>query len=165
MKAIALSLILALISLGAQAQTFEVPQNYKFENAKDYDTYEKDIVNCVNWLITTPIHEQKFKRQEANAFLFKWVSGSPKAHVEIKETIVNFADNPDLLIIFVGGWVKNSIESGDYNNKIAGVTAGLTSVMDFYAKNKALMDKQKGIEKYIKMREKGTLKEYIEKNA
>ncbi len=165
MKAIGLVLILTMISLGAVAQDFEIPKNVKLETAKDYDDNEGNVVNAVNWLAKTPINEQKDKRKEVSAFLFKWISGSSKVHIEIKEEIVNFMDNGDLLMIFMGSWTKYSIESNDFNDKVKGTTAGIEAVIDFYTVNKEQISKNKGVEKYLKMKEKGTLKEYIERNA
>ena len=165
MKTIGLALILTTLFLGVNAQAFEVPKNYKLESAEDYDSHEKDIINCVNWLANTPVNEQADKRKEANAFLLKWVSGSSKVHIELKQEIATFMDDGDLLMIFMGSWTKYSIESGDFNNKVKGTTAGIESVIDFYTKNKGMISKNKGVEKYLKMKEKGTLKEYIEKNA
>ncbi|MCZ8020508.1 MAG: hypothetical protein O9302_08310 [Cyclobacteriaceae bacterium] len=164
MKTIKLTLILTVLSFGTFAQTFEIP-NYKLQNAEDYDTSENDIVNCVDWLMKTPINDQVDKRKDANAFLMKWISGSPKVHIEIKQEIVTFMDSPDLLMIFIGTWAKYSIESKDFNNKINGTMTGIESVIDFYTKNKGQISKNKGVEKYIKMKEKGTLKEYVEKNS
>jgi hypothetical protein len=165
MKTIRLTLILTIFSFGVFAQDFEVPKNYKLENEKDYDTYEADVVNCVDWLIKTPVNEQGDKRKEANAFLLKWVSGSSKVHIEIKQEIVTFMDSGELLMVFMGSWTKYSLESKDFNNKINGTMTGVESVIDFYIKNKGQISKNKGVEKYIKMKEKGTLKDYIEKNA
>jgi len=164
MKTIKLTLILTVLSFGTFAQTFEIP-NYKLQNAEDYDTSENDIVNCVDWLMKTPINDQVDKRKDANAFLMKWISGSPKVHIEIKQEIVTFMDSPDLLMIFIGTWAKYSIESKDFNNKINGTMTGIESEIDFYTKNKGQISKNKGVEKYIKMKEKGTLKEYVEKNS
>jgi len=165
MKAIGIAAIMTLFYFGTQAQEFEVPKNYKLENAKDFDTYEKDVINCVSWLANTPLNEQAGKRKEANAFLLQWLSGSSKVHIEIKQEIVTFMDNGDLLMIFMGSWAKYSIQTGDFNDKIKGTTAGLEAVIEFYTKNRGLIFKNKGAEKYLKMKEKGTLTEYIEENV
>jgi hypothetical protein len=166
MKTITLTLILATISLGLFSQDFEVPENYKLDKSEDYAIYEQDVIKCFEWLMKTPINEQATKRKEANAFLLKWLSGSPNVHIEIKQEIVTFmGTSPDLLMIFMGGWAKYSLESKDFKNKIAGSKAGIESVIEFYTRNKDFLKKDKNIEKYIKMRKKGTLKAYIEKNA
>jgi hypothetical protein len=159
------TLILTLLSLGIFAQEFEVPKNYKFDSAKDYDTYESDVVRCVDWLIKTPVNEQADKRQASNAFLLKWISGSPKVHIEVKQEIVTFLDDGDLLMIFMGAWTKYSIESKAFDDKINGTMNGIESVIDFYIRNKGSISKNKGVEKYLKLKEKGTLKEFVEKNV
>lgn len=165
MKTIKLTLTLTLLSFGAFSQTFEIPKDYKLENAKDFDAYENDIVKCVNWLMNTPINDQVDKRKDANAFLLKWISGSPKVHIELKQEIVTFTDSPDLLMIFMGTWTTYCIKSRDFNNRINGTMTGIESVIDFYTRNKGQISKNRGVEKYIKIKEKGTLKEYIENNA
>jgi len=38
-------------------------------------------------------------------------------------------------------------------------------VIEFYSKNKDLMPKNKNVEKYIRMKDKGELRGYIEDNA
>lgn len=166
MKTIIFSFLLMIISFGLYSQDFEVPKDYKLEEASDYALYEQDVLKCIDWLMKTPINKQTEKRKDANAFLLKWLSGSSDVHIEIKQEIVTFmGTSPDLLMIFIGGWAKYSLESKDANNKIAGSLAGIESVIDFYTKNKSLMPKDKNVEKYIKMKNKGTLKEYIEKNV
>lgn len=166
MKTITLTLILTIISIGLYSQDFEVPKNYKLDKAEDYAPYEQDVIKCFDWLMKTSINEQTAKRKEANAFLLKWLSGSPNVSIEIKQEIVTFmGTSPDLLMIFMGGWAKYSLESKDFKNKIAGSMAGIESVIEFYTKNKDFMTKDKNVEKYIKMKDKGTLKAYIEKNA
>ncbi len=166
MKKITFTLILTTISLGLFSQDFEVPKDYKLVKVEDYAPYEQDVINCVDWLMITPLNENAAKRKEANAFLLKWLTGSPNVHLDIKSEIVTFmSTSPDLLMIFMGGWAKYSLETKDFNNKVEGSLAGIESVIEFYKKNRELMPKDKNVEKYIKMKEKGTLKEYIEKNA
>lgn len=166
MKKLFITLIAVTFTTLIYSQDFEVPKDYKLVKAEDYALYKQDVVNCVDWLIKTPLNEQAAKRKEANAFLLKWISGSPDVNIEIKPQIVTFMkSSPDILIIFMGGWTKYSIVNKDYNNKIAGSLAGIEAVIEVYTKNKDDMYKDRNIEKYIKMKDKGTLKEYIEKNA
>ena len=166
MKGIKLTLIALALTFGLFSQDFKVPKNYKLEKAEDYALYEQDIINCINWLLKIPLNEETTKRKEANAFLLKWLTGSPNVHIEIKQEIVTFVgSSPDLLMIFMGGWAKYSLVSKEFNDKIGGSLAGIEAVIEFYTKNKELLPKDKNVEKYIKMQSEGTLKEYIEKNA
>jgi len=159
------------------AQTFEVPKDYKLVEKEDYAPYEQDIVKCVDWLISTPVNKEQEKRKEASAFLLKWVSGSPTVHVILDEKIVSFLDEktPELLFIFMGGWVKNIIEANNYKNTVAeakedtngivaGNMAGIEAVINFYTSNKKFLPKNKDIDNYIALKKKGELKEYVEKN-
>ncbi len=166
MKTFISTIIFLTIPLGLFAQDFSVPKDYKLVKAEDYIVYEQDVINCVDWLVKTPLNVQQEKRKEANAFLIKWLIGSPNVHLEINEKIVPFAEtSPDLLMIFMGGWAKYSLESKDFDNKINGSKAGVEAAINFYNANREFMSKDKNVEKYIKMKNKGTLDEYIEKNT
>ena len=166
MKTIVSTIIFLTISIGLFAQDFSVPKDYKLDKAQDFASYEQDVVKCFDWLMKTPLNEQTEKRKEANVFLLKWLSGSPNVSIELKKEIVTFMrTSPDLLTIFLGGWAKYSLESKNFKNKIAGNLAGIESVIEFYTKNKSFMPKDKNVEKFIKMKDKGKLKAYIEKKA
>ena len=158
--------MLTILAINVFSQEFEVPKNYVFSNKEDYTKYETDIIKSIDWLTNTPIQTQPEKRKEINAFVMVWLTGSPNVSVEIKAEIVNFMDpNPDLLMIFMFGWTKYSLETKDYKNKIIGNQKGVEAVIDFYKKNRENLKKDKNVEKYIKMKENGTLEEYITKNA
>lgn len=166
MKRLAITLFITTLALGLFAQSLEVPKDYKLKNAEDYEQYEDNIVECVNWLIKTPITKKTATRKNANKFVLEWISGSPKVLVEIQPKIVNFMGSyPDYLLIFMGGWAKYSIENDEYKDKVAGSLAGIEAVIEFYKNNKDDLKKEKHIEKYIKMQQKGTLKDYIKKHA
>jgi hypothetical protein len=153
-------------SIFVKAQEFQVPKDYAFESVDDYKPYENEVVKCVDWLVDTPMFQNPPKRKQASAFLLKWVMGSPYVHIEISPEIVSFAGtSPDLLMVFLGGWAKHSIESEAYNDKVAGNVAGLESVMEFYETNKGLIPKDKSVEKYMKMKKKGTLRDFVEKKV
>jgi len=159
-------LMLTILTTGVFAQEFEVPKNYVFSNNEDFIKYEADVLKSIDWLTQTPIQTESEKRKEVNTFVLAWLTGSPDVSVEIKTEIVNFMDsNPDLLMIFMCGWAKYSIETKDYDNKIMGNLKGVETVIDFYIKNKENLKKDKNVEKYIKMKENGTLEEFITKKA
>ena len=101
---------------------------------------------------------------DANTFIMKWLSGTPKITIDVRPEIVTFMEmNPDLLMVFMCGWTKYALESKDFENALSGNLKGVESVMEYYQKNKDNLIKDKNVEKYIKMKEKGTLEEYIKK--
>lgn len=166
MKKIIFLALIAFISISTFAQeNFTIPTNYTLDKPEDYKLLEKDVITTINWLYNTPVNEQAEKRMEANAFFIKWTSGTPDVHIGIDGNVVNFMENPELLIMYIAGWAKYSIETGNDNDKIAGTLAGIEMAISFYEKNIKHLKKDKNVEKYIKMQKKGTLKEYIEKNT
>ena len=166
MKNLIVFVLLTLLNTSMIAQEFEVPKNYVLKTNEDYSKYENDILKCIDWLINTPIKTQEDKRKEANTFFLAWLTGCSSVSIEIKTEIVNFTKpNADLLMIFMCGWTKFTLETKDKDNKIMGNQKGIEAVIDFYIKNKEDLKKDKNVEKYIEMKEEGKLEEYISKNA
>ena len=175
MKKIIVTTILFAFSLNIFPQTFEVPKDYTLIIAEDYAPYEQDIVKFADWLINTPANLEQTKRQEATKFFIDWISGSPNTHIIVDYRIVNFTEeSPGFLIVFMSGWVKKTIETKKFKNTVAeakndiegivaGNMAGIEAVITFYKKNRNILAMNKNIEKYIKLQEKGKLKEHITK--
>ncbi len=158
--------ILLLAQINLFSQSFEVPENYEFKTADDYAPYEQEVINCVNWMLSTPMDEQGEKGKSASAFLLKWLVGSPDVIINVNGKIVNFSKNaPELTLIFMGGWAKYSLESRKFDDEEGGNLAGIESVITFYNKNRHIIPEIKEIEKYIKMKDNGTLKKFIKKNV
>jgi len=152
---------------GLFSQTFEVPKNFNPKTADDYAPYEADVIKSVDWLMSMPYALEKQKREQVNAFLLKWITGSPNVLIDIKPEIVTFigGGTPDLLMIFMGGWTKYSLESKKFDDKEGGSLAGINAVIDFYENNRKSLPKDKNVEKYIKMKEKGELEDYVKNNV
>lgn len=153
---------LFLISIQSFSQEFEVPRGYEFNKKEDYYTYEKDVIDGVNWLVNTPVNTNTAKRKEVNAFLMKWLTGSPSVTIELSQEIVTFMDCSDCLMVFLGGWARYSLETNDKANKLKGNLAGIESVIEFYKKNQESLGKNKAIQKYMKLQEKNKLEKYVE---
>ena len=123
------------------------------------------MIRCFDWLMATPANKESEKRMDAGAFMMKWLSGTPYLTVDVQPKIVNFMDvNPDLLLIFVGGWTKHVLVTGD-TSKVNANVKGLESVMQFYTRNRETLQKDKHVEKYIKMKEAGELESFVRKSV
>ena len=146
------------------AQEFEVP-DYKLKKAEDFEQYSEDVLKGITWIKETPINEQENKRKIVYGFLMEWMTGSPFVHIAVDQRIVTFmgGETPDLLMLFLAGWTEQELKSGK-KDKFMGNLKGVEAVMDFYEKNKSVLPKDKNVEKYIKMRDKGTLEDFIKKN-
>ena len=157
------TLFIATIAL--HGQTFEVPVNYTMKTKADYVRYQQDVVSCFDFLMATPSNEEMDKRMDAGGFMMRWFSGSPYLNIEMNPKIVNFTEvNPDLALIFMGGWMKQVVTTGD-SSVVNGNLKGLESVIQYYQKNRDKLEKDAHVEKYIKMKEKGELEAFIKKNV
>lgn len=144
------------------AQDFELPKNYKFVKAEDYDTYAQDFVKATKWITNTPLSEQTGKRKEAYAFIMKWLEGSPKVSIALSADIATFMESSDCLIVYMAGWGAYCVENDDYKDNLKGNVSGIESVISFYNRNKGLLGKIKAVEKYKRLQKKGKLSSYIE---
>ncbi|RYD76430.1 MAG: hypothetical protein EOP53_14695 [Sphingobacteriales bacterium] len=155
---------LFFLLLGTQtvyAQKFEVPKEYTLKAPEDFTKYKDQVVAAVNWMNRTPLATDTAKRSEVNAFVLAWISGNPDLTISLHQNIVSFAEiNPQLLIIFMGGWAKFAIINPTDMTNIKGNLAGLRAVFAFYDKNQELTP-DKSLEKLIKLNEDGLLRKWI----
>ena len=154
-KNILIAFVLTLfVAQTSWSQTFNIPDNVKLEVTEDYVKHEQRIVECINWLENTPISDDADKRLLANAYLMKWATGTPTVTIEMQAFQIDLAKkNSELLIIFMGGWIKYAIENPtDKDNIEAANIAGINSIVKVYTANKGKgLKKDKRIEKLIKM--------------
>ncbi|MCL7755107.1 hypothetical protein [Polaribacter sp. Z022] len=154
-------IFLLFVSTSLLAQEVEIPNNLKLENKEDYKKTEQLVLNSTEWLLKTPISENPIKRKDINAFLMKWMSGSPTVSIELVSGIVPL-ECADCLMSFMSGWTKYSLENNYSKNKVDCALAGAENAIEFYEKNKSELGKNSDMEKLIKRNKKGKLKKYIE---
>jgi hypothetical protein len=158
------SIIFLVISSSLFAQDFEVP-NYKFKKKQDFAKYNKAIIECIDYLISTPLNEQSGKRQEASKFFVEWVMGTPDVTIEVDFKKVEFLnEEPQFLISYMAGWSKYVLKTKD-KIPLNGMIAGIESTITFYLNNRDTLAESQTIEKYMQLKQDDKLKEYIEEKA
>lgn len=163
MKFALLLLLLPLSISHLYGQDFVVPDKYELKTASDYTRYQDDVLKDINWLESSPINVNTRDRDHVTKFLIAWISGSPKESIVLRAGIAGkLVKYPDLFTIFMVGWARHSINTGEYKNELANTKAAVEDVIEFYNKNSAYIEKNKLVEKYIKLREKGKLESYIQ---
>ncbi|MFC0515060.1 hypothetical protein ACFFGT_12655 [Mucilaginibacter angelicae] len=152
-KTLTLITIIVAFCFTAKAQTFHVPENYTLKEKEDYGKYEDDVIKAVDWLQDTPWALEDQKRMETNAFLMKWMQGSPTVSIEINTSVAKMTEkNPQLLMTFMGGYTKYALQNKSAFNKTKANQAGVKAVIDKYVvetdhKNNSLLNKLTKIEK------------------
>lgn len=158
MKKLFVIALCLLFSQMAWAQKFSVPDIPEKIEKSEYVNYEKDFLRCMDWLEShSPSATQ---RKDVNSFVLWWLSGTPDVHIEVSTDVANF-QNGDLLLLYIGGWAKHSINNPDASD-VDGSMAGFETVINYYQKYKDSIGKNKGVEDIIKMKNKGTLRQHIE---
>ena len=155
------ALLLGLLLLqGMNAQKLVVPAIPGEIEKTEYANYTQDAMKCINWLKNnSPNHAQ---RKDASAFVVWWLSGTPDVKITLNADAIQFEDG-NLLILCLCGWAEYVVKNKD-DDAVNGCMAGVETVLDYYEKYKSLIPKDKGAEKLLKMRNKGTLKAFVEKS-
>jgi hypothetical protein len=143
------TLLISLLTLfcfnAVMAQSYEIPQAYDFKTKEDYAKYEEQIIQTANWLESTPLNQEPEKRKEANAFLVKWITGSPSVTIALNSYILPFSEkNADFLIVFMGGWAKYKLENKSVMDEIRLNVEGIKSIIKLYKLGGAQKDKTIG---------------------
>jgi len=152
-KIIFLLLAVVTLSFKTKAQTFHVPENYTLKEKADYSKYEDDVIKGIDWLQDTPWPLEEQKRMETNAFLMKWIQGSPTVSIEINGSVAKMTEkNPQLLMTFMGGYTKYALQNKTAFDKSKANQAGVKAVIDKYVvetdhKNNSLLNKLAKIDK------------------
>lgn len=156
-------LCFTLLSSISEAQELVIPKGYKLEEASDYAKYHDKIVEITRWLEVTPTSVSASKRAEAQAFLMKWVTGSPNVTITIRMNYMDlFNKNPELMTVFFGGWSSYVIEHPDDSEEPAAAYAAIESLLKAYQLDGVKKDKK--VEKVLKMHKAGSLKDWITEN-
>ncbi|MFN4314320.1 MAG: hypothetical protein ACK4E0_08510 [Chitinophagaceae bacterium] len=163
LKILTLSLLFSFFCVtGLHAQNnFELPSNVVLEAKEDYAKYETAMVDAAKWLEETDLGKEPDKRQEVNAFVLQWVSGSPTVSVEINEHLSKiYGKNIQLIGVYLASYCRHYIENKGTATKASATKAALTSMMNVYKKGIAIK-KSKEMDKLIKQAEEGKLDEYV----
>jgi hypothetical protein len=159
-------LVCALLTIAGKSfsQEYSVPVNYQLNSKDDYVKYEPNIVEAANWLVNTPLNEQKDKRKEVSAFVVQWTSGSPTVNIEITPVIMDFEKkNEGMLVIWMASSSKYVIENNHTTDVRAKQKAALHDMIKVYQSGKGIK-KDKKMEALIKSDTEGNLDKWLEEN-
>ena len=159
MKKLALIVLGVLLMQGVNAQKFVIPTIPGNIEKSEYAKYTQDAMSCVDWLKS---HGPKAaRRDDVATFAFWWITGTPDVHMTLTEDMMKFKDS-DLLMLMLGGWAQYAVQNNS-DDQLEGCLAGVNTALEYYEKYRKELPRDKGAEQFIKMRDKGTLKSYLEK--
>ncbi len=129
------------------------------KSKEDHAAMIPEVVNAFDWLYRTPVGTEEEKRRRLSAGLIQWITESPLVSIELKEEVVPYTDQPECLMIFLGGYTKYVLQEKD--DKTEANLYATERVLEFYEKNRDALGKHKELEKLLKMKSDGKLKGYI----
>ena len=129
---------------------FELPPNIELKVKDDYTKYEPTVVAAAKWLEETDLDKDAQKRQDVNAFVLQWISGSPTVSVDITTNLSKiYGKNPTLIGIYLASYSKHFIENRSSATKLTAAKAGILSMMNVYKKDIRII-KNKEMDKLIR---------------
>ena len=152
-----------LAAINSFSQQFEVPANVVMDKKEDYANYDKDVIAAVNWLEATPIGTDADKRKSVNAFVMKWINGSPEVTIGITESQIKLFDkNPDFLLVFMGAYSRYVLQTKDAS-VLPCYVAAMKSVIAVY-KLGGKIKKSKQLTQASEANDGGKLEDWIKTN-
>lgn len=131
------------------------------QTKEEFVRSESAVINTINWLENTPVNQQVDLRTARKAQLLAWITNSPTVTIDLHANITPFMNrNPELLIIFMGGWTRYCLENAYSRDPVACNLAGLQSVIKVYKMGNGLKHDRE-MEKIIDMQTKGTLEQWV----
>jgi hypothetical protein len=129
---------------------------------EEFISSEKKVLATINWLENTPLDQDKKKHKEQYALLTAWITNSPTVTIELNANVLTFSKkNSELIMFFMAGWTKYSLENNYSKDIPKGSIAGLHSAINIYKKGVGLK-KDKEMEKLVQLEEKGELEKWVD---
>jgi hypothetical protein len=155
--------LLSFVTLKAQTK-FEIPKNVELNSNDDYSKYESTIIDAAKWLEETDLDEEREKRQDVNAFVVDWITGSPTVKVIVNSQLVKlYSKNEQLLAVYFASYSRNCLENKATSTKTSATKAALISIMNVYKKG-IYITKNKEMDELIKLTNDNKLDDYIKDN-
>lgn len=163
MKTILALFILFSVNQIVLSQEFRVPKNYEFKKKENYEKYQGDFLEGVNWLFKHSVSHDEKKRAKIEKFVSGWMAGSPTVTVELNYEVAPFLRYSDFQVMYIGAWATNAIKNDAYGDVLANTIYSIKAIVGYYLKYNGSLIEVKSLEKYVKLKNKKKLETYIKK--
>lgn len=159
-----LVLALGMIVFQGNSQDLDLTalDEQEFSTIEDYEDFEEEVLSCIEWLNSHSVDHPD--RKTVNAIVLKWLTGTSSVSITLNEYVSDFSGkNPDLLMIFMGGWTEYVLDIGKSNaSDLESNIRGLEAVINYYEKRKEYnLSKDAGVQRLVKLRDQGALRNYV----
>lgn len=149
------------LSFGAAAQADSLLHNPLPKTREEFTASEPKVISTINYLEATPIDKQGEAWKAQAALFVGWLTNSPQVTIDLDAKTTKIGQrNPELLIIFMGGWTRYVLQNGYSKDRVQGTVAGLRSAIKVYKMGNGFK-KDKEMEKLIKLDEGNGLESWV----
>ena len=114
---------------------FSLPENISLKNKEDYAKYENLVIQSAIWLEKTDMDKDPDKRKRIDAFVIKWVAGTPAFTLNLEDPVSVLTDrNPELLALYIASYARNILEDKKGSSNFTATKAALKSITSVYKK-------------------------------
>jgi len=112
MKAFLCSCLLAVFATVAMGQAIPNVASYTLTAKEDYAKANEAVLQCANYLLSAPMNEQDADRMKANAFILKWMTGTPDFTFGLDATIAEASKKDEqVLLLYMTAMSKVALEN------------------------------------------------------
>jgi hypothetical protein len=130
---------------------------------EEFAQSEPTVLHTIDWLENTPLNQEVDKRKLLSARFLAWLTNSPMVTITLDAKVTPFfKKNPDLIMIFMGGWTKYTLQNSYSKDAVKCNLAGVKSAIRFYQMGNGIK-KDKEIEKLIEMDSRNELEAWVER--
>ncbi|SMO68990.1 hypothetical protein [Solitalea koreensis] len=155
-----LSSVFCLTSFG---QDFTALKNRTLTHSSEFKSIEPEILECANYILSTPQDDSNENRQIAIEVLVKWMGGTPDYKFHIDESIGELLQSdPDILSLYLPAMAKYALENPSRAANQNAMKLNTLKLLLNYSENKANRIKQtKELKKLIAVKNSGKLEDYL----
>lgn len=130
------------------------------QTKEEFVASEPNVIASVNWLEDTPINENEEMHKFQYGLLIEWMTNSPTVTLSLQPYVMEYTKkNSELLIIFMSGWTRYSLQNEYATDALQCNLAGLQSMIKVYKTGKLKKDKK--MDELVELEAKGKLEAWL----
>jgi hypothetical protein len=161
MKSLKITILTLFVAFSLQLSAQKAKMLSKVpETKEEFLASEPNVIATVDWIETSPINEDEELHKLQYALLMAWLTDSPTVTLSLEGYVMDYTKkNSELLIVFMGGWARYSLQNEYATDAIQCNLAGIQSMIKVYKTGKLKKDKK--MEELVALESKGELETWL----
>jgi hypothetical protein len=149
--------------MGCTAQDYSKLKDITLKGKEDCAKAEKQVLECSEYVLTTPLDDQNNNRMDALKFIFRWMDGTPDFMFNLDESIGKLVNsNEELLGVYMACMSKFVLGNRDKAKDQDEVKYNsILMLIDYAQKPENSVEISGELQKLIDAKKDGSLKDYL----